>query len=106
MFAVYDVDSDGFISVDDLTSVLTSLVGNNLTEAEVATLAKNTVTLYDNDGDDMLSFEEFTAVRRVCVCPRLVNRTGRLTYCRGVLFGSAWKLGLTQPLASTSYASK
>ena len=66
MFAVYDVDSDGFISVDDLTSVLTSLVGNNLTEAEVATLAKNTVTLYDNDGDDMLSFEEFTAVRRVC----------------------------------------
>ena len=66
VFSVYDVDHDGFISVEDLTSVLSALVGTNLGEDEIARLARNTVKEYDSDGDDMLSIDEFRAVRAVC----------------------------------------
>lgn len=63
VFSVYDVDADGLISIDDLTTVLKSLVGNNLEDTEIADLANNTVEEFDVDGDDCLSLAEFRRVR-------------------------------------------
>lgn len=58
-FALYDVDSDGFISNKDLFLVLTAMVGNNLSQVQLQQLVDRTIMQGDKDKDGKLSFEEF-----------------------------------------------
>ena len=50
-FAVFDKDEDGFISVEDLKSVLTNL-DQNFTEQEINDMVRET----DTDGDGKISY--------------------------------------------------
>lgn len=61
-FRVYDFDGDGFISNGDLYLTLKMMVGDNLTEVQLQQLVDRTIAQSDEDGDGMLSFEEFQKV--------------------------------------------
>ena len=56
-FNVFDVDSDGFISLEELKKVMISL-GENLTTNELNSMIKEA----DRDMDGKISFQEFVAV--------------------------------------------
>ncbi len=58
-FRVYDNDEDGFISPNDLFVVLKSMVGNNLTDANLQQLVDRTIAKGDEDRDGKISYPEF-----------------------------------------------
>ena len=58
-FKVYDFDGDGMISNGDLYLTLKLMVGNNLTDVQLQQLVDRTIVQGDEDGDGMLSFDEF-----------------------------------------------
>ncbi|KAJ3267378.1 Calcineurin subunit B type 2 [Chytriomyces hyalinus] len=59
-FRVYDVDSDGLISFDDLQTILKLMVGKNLPQNEVDQLVRQTILDADTiDRDGSISFDEF-----------------------------------------------
>ncbi|KAJ3097422.1 Calcineurin subunit B type 2 [Phlyctochytrium bullatum] len=59
-FRVYDVNSDGFISNEDLNVILKSMVGKSLSEHEIQHLVDKTILEADTiDKDGTISFEEF-----------------------------------------------
>lgn len=60
-FDCYDVDGDGEVSIDDLFTVLSSLVGDNLSEADVLQIATRTIKAADTNGDGVLDYDEFAA---------------------------------------------
>ncbi|MBZ4016568.1 EF-hand domain-containing protein [Streptomyces purpurogeneiscleroticus] len=57
VFAQYDVDGDGLITVDEYRKVVTELEGSEITESQ----AQGLVDQLDTDGDRQVSFEEFWA---------------------------------------------
>ncbi len=64
-FRLYDVDEDGFISFDDLSSVLRLMVGTFMPDDEVATIARRTIEEADVlDRDGRISLAEFGGVLR------------------------------------------
>ena len=110
VFSVYDVDHDGFISVEDLTSVLSALVGTNLGEDEIARLARNTVKEYDSDGDDMLSIDEFRAVRGLCCvvatpCRVALRLSGRVV-TRSVVLWCGWPCMVTHSVSTPARSAR
>ncbi|EEB09679.1 calmodulin Cam1 [Schizosaccharomyces japonicus yFS275] len=56
-FKVFDKDGNGYITVDELTHVLTSL-GERLSHEEVADMVREA----DADGDGVINYEEFARV--------------------------------------------
>jgi len=58
-FKVYDVDSDGSISIADLSQVLSMMVGKNLPPEQLRIIVEKTIEDADVDGDGKLSFDEF-----------------------------------------------
>ena len=58
-FKVYDNDEDGFINSNDLFIVLKSMVGNNLTDANLQQLVTRTIEKGDEDRDGRISYVEF-----------------------------------------------
>jgi serine/threonine-protein phosphatase 2B regulatory subunit len=62
-FQLYDIDDDGFITAQDLTEVLTLMVGRHLTPEQIRQIVVKTIDQADLlDGDGKLSFEEFANV--------------------------------------------
>ncbi len=61
-FRVYDFDNDGFISNGDLFQTLKMMVGDNLSDVQLQQLVDRTIAQSDDDGDGMLSFDEFQKV--------------------------------------------
>ena len=58
-FKIYDNDDDGYISSNDLYTVLKMMVGNNLTDNQLQQLVDRTIMKADEDKDGKISFEEF-----------------------------------------------
>lgn len=61
-FKVYDLNEDGFITQEELYSVLKLMVGKNLTDEQVQTIAKSTLQRADKDKDGKISLDEFSKV--------------------------------------------
>jgi hypothetical protein len=67
-FIIFDVDGDGFISVDDMNKVMNLLVGNNMSPLTVSEVIRRTMDTADIDKDGSISFDDFCQVRSRCVC--------------------------------------
>jgi len=61
-FKVYDVNEDGFISNEELFSVLQMMVGNNLNDTQLQQIVDKTMIEADEDRDGKLSYEEFKKI--------------------------------------------
>ncbi|XP_013414584.1 calcineurin B homologous protein 1 [Lingula anatina] len=67
-FKMYDLDGDDKISREELLAVLHMMVGANISEEQLGSIADRTIAEADQDGDSMISFEEFAkAMERVDV---------------------------------------
>ncbi|XP_028922427.1 calcineurin B homologous protein 2 [Ornithorhynchus anatinus] len=58
-FQLYDQDRDGKISREEMLQVLRMMVGVQVTEEQLESIAERTVQEADTDGDGAISFEEF-----------------------------------------------
>lgn len=58
-FQLYDQDKDGKISRDELLKVLRAMLGLQVTEEQLESIADRTIQEADLDRDDAISFEEF-----------------------------------------------
>eukprot|EP01028_Stygiella_incarcerata_P003916 TRINITY_DN181_c0_g1_i6.p2 TRINITY_DN181_c0_g1~~TRINITY_DN181_c0_g1_i6.p2 ORF type:complete len:162 (+),score=51.33 TRINITY_DN181_c0_g1_i6:289-774(+) len=61
-FRVYDLNGDGFISEEELFIVLKQMVGANLSDVQLQEIVEKTMKEADEDGDKMISREEFAKV--------------------------------------------
>jgi calcineurin B family protein 1 len=61
-FKLYDLDDDDRISRDELMAVLQMMVGENISEEQLMSIAERTILEADTDGDGMISFDEFSKV--------------------------------------------
>lgn len=59
-FQLYDQDRDGKISQQEMLQVLRLMVGVQVTEEQLESIADRTVQEADEDGDGAVSFQEFT----------------------------------------------
>merc|ERR1719510_1608451 len=62
MFRIYDLDRDGFISNEELFTVLKMMTGDNLTDLQLHQIVNRTILYLDKDTDGKISLEEFTQV--------------------------------------------
>ena len=58
-FRLYDVQGDGYITADEVIHILKLLVGSNLPDSQLETIAMQTIQAGDTDGDNRLSPAEF-----------------------------------------------
>nr|UCC70437.1 calcineurin B-like protein 1 [Nilaparvata lugens] len=58
-FKMYDLDNDDMISRDELLAVLHMMVGANISEEQLTSIAERTILEADQNGDQTISFEEF-----------------------------------------------
>jgi len=61
-FQMYDLDGDNKISREELLAVLHMMVGANITEEQLGSIADRTISEADQDNDGMICFEEFAKV--------------------------------------------
>nr|ACO15017.1 Calcium-binding protein p22 [Caligus clemensi] len=61
-FRMYDLDGDDKISKEELLAVLTMMVGANISEDQLMSIAERTIIEADKDKDNLISFEEFSNV--------------------------------------------
>ena len=61
-FRMYDLDGDGKITKKELKTVLTLMVGSNISEEQLDSIAQRTIMEATLDKDDLMSFEEFAKV--------------------------------------------
>ncbi|XP_044843861.1 calcineurin B homologous protein 2-like [Mauremys mutica] len=74
-FQLYDQDSDGKISRDEMLQVLRLMVGIQVTDEQLACIAERTIQEADQDGDGAISFEEFaTSVEKLNIEQRMSLR--------------------------------
>jgi serine/threonine-protein phosphatase 2B regulatory subunit len=62
LFAIFDVDRDGFVTDKDLMHIVRMMAGSSLTDEEACAVAVRTLTEHDKDGDGKISFPDFEAV--------------------------------------------
>ncbi|KAK6635350.1 Ca2+-binding actin-bundling protein (actinin), alpha chain (EF-Hand protein superfamily) [Polyplax serrata] len=58
-FKMYDLDNDDKISRDELLAILHMMVGANISEEQLTSIAERTILEADKNCDQMISFEEF-----------------------------------------------
>nr|QBH72771.1 calcineurin b subunit [Embidopsocus sp. OG10467] len=58
-FKMYDLDNDDKISRDELLAILHMMVGANISEEQLTSIAERTILEADQNGDQMIAFEEF-----------------------------------------------
>merc|ERR1712165_345721 len=61
-FRMYDLDGDDRISKEELLAVLTIMVGDNITEEQLNSIAERTIMEADDDKDGFISFDDFCKV--------------------------------------------
>ncbi|KAK2709430.1 calcineurin B homologous protein 1-like [Artemia franciscana] len=61
-FNMYDQDHDGYISKDELLSILQMMVGGYISGEQLSCVAERTIFEADSDNDQRISFEEFCNV--------------------------------------------
>lgn len=62
MFRLYDLDRDGFISNEELFTVLKMMTGDNLTDVQLQQIVNRTILYLDKNNDGKIGLEEFTQV--------------------------------------------
>lgn len=81
-FKMYDLDGDDLISRGELLSVLHMMVGVNISDDQLNSIAERTIMEADKNGDRMISFDEFCeALQRTEVEEKMSIRF--LNWCRG-----------------------
>lgn len=58
-FKMYDLDDDDSISRDELLSILQMMVGDNIGQEQLNSIAERTILEADQMGQGMISFEDF-----------------------------------------------
>ena len=59
-FQIYDIDGDGFISSSDLFTILSSMLGSNVSDDQIMQIVQRTISDADVlDSDGSISFQEF-----------------------------------------------
>ncbi|XP_017779631.1 PREDICTED: calcineurin B homologous protein 1 [Nicrophorus vespilloides] len=58
-FKMYDLDNDNMITREELLAILHMMVGANIGEEQLSSIAERTILEADEDGDQKISFEEF-----------------------------------------------
>lgn len=58
-FKLYDLDNDDLISKEELLAILQMMIGSNISEDQLNSIAERTILEADEDKDQMISFEEF-----------------------------------------------
>ncbi len=58
---MYDRDKDNQINKKELLAVLNMMVGENIPEDQLQSIAERTISELDEDGDEVITFEEFCA---------------------------------------------
>uniref|UniRef100_A0AC11BCN1 Calcineurin like EF-hand protein 1 n=1 Tax=Ovis aries TaxID=9940 RepID=A0AC11BCN1_SHEEP len=66
-FRLYDLDKDDKISRDELLQVLRMMVGVNISDEQLGSIADRTIQEADQDGDSAISFTEFVKVLLHCL---------------------------------------
>jgi len=61
-FKLYDLDDDDRITKEELLAVLQMMVGENISEEQLMSIAERTIMEADTDGDGSISFDEFAKV--------------------------------------------
>lgn len=61
---MYDLDNDDMISKEELLAILHMMVGANISEDQLVSIAERTIVESDDDKDQMISFEEFCKLYR------------------------------------------
>uniref|UniRef100_A0A673BT28 EF-hand domain-containing protein n=1 Tax=Sphaeramia orbicularis TaxID=375764 RepID=A0A673BT28_9TELE len=61
-FRLYDLDRDDKISRDELLQVLRMMVGVNISDEQLGSIADRTIQEADTNGDNSISFNEFIKV--------------------------------------------
>ncbi len=61
LYSIYDRDHDQRINKDELLSILRMLVGSNIPEEQIQSIAERTICELDVDGDLSITFQEFCA---------------------------------------------
>ena len=59
---MYDLDGNDRISKEELLAVLTMMVGANISEEQLMSIAERTILEADENKDNLISFEEFCKV--------------------------------------------
>ncbi len=59
---MYDLDGDDKIKKDELLHVLHLMVGANISQEQLVSIAERTIQEADEDKDKMISFDEFCKV--------------------------------------------
>ena len=78
-FKVFDLDRDGFVTIDEMQSVLLSF-GMSLTRNEIEDMFSNV----DEDNDGQLDFDEFAALLRLNSVASLGSGKQPTTLSKGV----------------------
>lgn len=74
-FKMYDLDNDDMISKEELLAILHMMVGANISEDQLVSIAERTILESDDDKDQMISFEEFCkALSRTDVAQKMSIR--------------------------------
>ncbi|KAF2368330.1 EF-hand domain [Trinorchestia longiramus] len=61
-FKMYDLDDDGSITRDEVLAVLHMMVGENITEDQLISIAERTMLEADADNNQMITFQEFCTI--------------------------------------------
>ncbi|RWS30124.1 calcineurin Bous protein 1-like protein [Leptotrombidium deliense] len=61
-FKMYDLDDDEKITREELLAILHMMVGANISNDQLASIADRTIMEADKDGDQCISFEEFCTI--------------------------------------------
>jgi len=59
LFGIYDRDKDQKINKDELLAILKMLVGSNIPDDQMNSIAERTINELDDDGDNFITFDEF-----------------------------------------------
>ena len=69
---MYDLDGDEKISKEELLAVLTMMVGANISEEQLMSIAERTIHEADEDKDTLISFDVSKSIHKVgrVICNR------------------------------------
>ncbi|KAM9942246.1 hypothetical protein ACTFIT_005621 [Dictyostelium discoideum] len=59
LFKVYDINNDGFITRDEIETILTMMVGSNLTKEQISSIVEETLNEADVNGKGKLDYPDF-----------------------------------------------